>query len=355
LSNMWENTSLFTPKECDFTIVKLPATRDAVNQKWLQHHLPGKKITNIRVKNKDLKIWIGQPLIAYNNSKKEGIINSMSYVVKDISPDIVELENTELKKSIFVSHKAIGSTMRYGWADTIMRIISRSIPQKFNIDDVDKMSWNELYVAMSRATCKKDIGFSYDLVAGKKFEFHSPPKKGQVIKQDLKKTNPGYIYRITDGDVEYIGSTMKPLEVRLQQHFDKPTSKMMGKWLSEKEEKIRIELIDEALVYEEKQLTKLEYMWIAKMDPAKSMNTKGRHSMSVAVKETSTKYNKTIEVDYSRFKIRDDENSKRYDIAYRDENGKFVRKRFSYAKKSKENALKEAEVHRAELIKRYFM
>mgnify|MGYP001062790195 FL=1 len=353
LSQMWENTKLFTPETCNFSIVQKPATRERINQIWFNFHRPGKKTIIIQVKKyKALELWVGQPLISYVTDKKSGIINSTAYTVNSIG-DMIELLDNETKKVVKITHKVIAKTMRYGWADTVMRIISRSLPNKFNVYDVKHMTWNEFYVCLSRATCKEDIGFLYSLVAEKKFEFHSPPEKGQLLQTKPKALETGYIYRLTDGQQEYIGSTMQTLEERKAQHFDNPTSKKMADWIAENGNNIEIELVDEVLLHEEKQLTKLEYMWIAKMNPNTSMNTKGKHTM--AKQETSTKYNVKVEVDYSRFKIRDDENSKRYDIAYRDENGKFVRKRFSYAKKSKENALKEAEAHRAELIKRYFM
>ena len=289
-----------------------------------------------------MKLWEGMYLISRANGTK--IVNSTRYLVKKIGTDIT-LQNEG--KEFTVSFKEVAATCRYGYADTVMRVISRTIPGRFNIFEDERMDWNEMFVALSRARTAASIGMDYDedLV----YRMATPPSHSLVkVKPDLFL---GEIYSRSCGEFTYIGSSMdaKKREVH---HKEKAVSQKCEAWQAEKGDKIKMTVLESYLCMSEKQLVRREYQLIAKVPAEKCMNTNG--IQKVAVEKTATKVAE-VEVTYSRFKITDDMKGKRFRIRWRDHQGDECTKDFSYKVKAQADQMKAAEEYRAGLIKEYLV
>jgi predicted GIY-YIG superfamily endonuclease len=343
---------LFTPDECNFSIVKTAKKRKEVNEMWMNRYSQNKKIITY---NK-MKFWEGMYLISHSN---EGvIINSTRYKVKEMGEKITLIQENS-SKELLVSYAQASKACQYGYADTVMRVISRTITGKFNIYETDSMEWNEMFVALSRATTASNIGMEYNIK--QLYKLAKPPAKGELLKSK-KNLVTGIIYKRTDDEFTYIGSTTD-FDKRKREHEQKPVSTKVADW-EKKGTNIRMEIVESYICMEEtedledepvksvKQLVEREYQLIARVPADKCMNTNGL--MKTAAAKTETKV-EAIEVDYSRFKITDDINGKRFRIRWRDVNGDVKTKECSYKVKSKAEAEEDAKKKRAELIKQYFI
>ena len=329
---------LFTPDQCLFNIVKSAQKRQTVNAQWMAHHSAGHKLH----KCGKLQLWEGMYLIAHENDKD--IINATRYLVKSIG-DTVTLE-TE-KKELQVSFEQIANTCQYGYADTVMRTISRTIVGRFNIYEAAAMTWNEMFVALSRASTASNIGLSATNHVYKK---HAPPALGEVvvIAPDL---HTGSTYERTDGDFTYVGSTNN-IPRRKAEHDRKAVSQKVLEWERTTKKEIVMNVLETYVISSADQLVKREYALINRIPSEKCMNTKG--VIQAAIEKSTTKL-ENVEVTYTRFKIIDDEKEDRFRIRWRNTKGEDCSKKFSYKKKAKEDQRKAAEEFRAALVKEYFI
>jgi predicted GIY-YIG superfamily endonuclease len=330
---------LFLPIECDFNIVKNWQKRDEINKEWAEYYSKGKDV----IKFGDKKYWAGMYLISHSNYKQ--IINSVRYLVTEICP-LLELEDLD-GNVIELSYNEADTYMRYGYADTVMRMQSRTIHGKFNIHELSSMNWNEVFVALSRAKNADNIGIEY---TDKKYAMAVPPKKGSVHDTKLELFT-GTIYERTDGDMIYIGSTNN-LERRKKEHDEKPVSKKVKIWESKMKHKIITNIVATYICCNKRQLVDLEYTFIAKIPADKCMNTNGVSAK--AVEKNTTKLIKPEEIHYSRFKITERKQRKVYRIQWKIKNTKHE-KCFSYSSKSKDEAMEEAVKFREELVRENFM
>lgn len=342
---------LFTPDECDFSIVKSSQKRDEINEKWADHYLEKFPKTKT-VKCGKLKLWKGMYLIAHGNDG--AIINAIRYRVKSINTSkcgtaalnevTLEVDGHEWTATF----KQIANNCQYGYADTVMRTISRSIKGRFNIYEVKQMSWNELFVALSRASTASNIGMWF---ADWKFEMSTPPEKGRLIK--LKpELFTGEIYLRTDGEKSYIGLTTQGMKKREKQHKAAPVSEKVAEWERSKGDKIVTTVIESYLCSTENQLAHREDIAIAQLTRDECMNT--QKVRANAVEKTATAIEE-ITVEYDRFKIVDEEKKRGFRIQWRDMKGVKQDKKFSYIKKDKADQRKAAEEFRAGLVKEYFI
>ena len=287
-------------------------------------------------------------LISHANGKT--IVNSTRYLVKKIRINCVpefSLITLAGEKEVTVTFKEVAATCRYGYADTVMRVISRTIPGRFNILEASKMDRNEMFVALSRARTAASIGLSTD--EDKVYKAATPPKKGGLIsiKPDLFL---GSLYKRTDGVLTYIGSSCDPKK-REKGHQAKPVSQKVEDWQAEMGKKIKMTVLESYLCQSEQQLVRRENQLIAQVPADLCMNTKGVIKQAVA--QSTTKI-EACEVTYGRFKIVDSEGEKCLRISWRDNSGKKCAKKFSYKVKSRGEQMKAAEAYRAGLIKEYF-
>ena len=206
------------------------------------------------------------------------------------------------------------------------------------------MDWNELFVALSRASLAENIGICYN--SEKVYVRASPPTGEQVKVAPVLFT--GYIYDRTDGTNHYIGSTVN-FEKRRAEHEAKPVSQKVAAW-EETTKEIKMSVLEKFICSSEKQLVRREYYHIGRMPADVCMNTNG--VCKAAVEKTTTTI-AAVTVDYTRFKITDDEKQDRFRIQWR-ELGAAQEKTFSYKVKSKANNSwrLRSSVHR--LVKKFF-
>ena len=120
----------------------------------------------------------------------------------------------------------------------------------------------------------------------------------------------------------------------------------MGEWLKNND-KVKIELLEDICYYTKRELEKVEYEWIAHMDPSTSLNTL---EIEIAIE----KYNPAqLTIHSDRYAIVHDAKNKRYRIQWRDNKIK-MDKQFSYKMEKPEEALLKAEEFRANLLKENF-
>lgn len=328
---------LFTPAQCDFNIVKTPQRRTKVNEEWAAHYSLGQKT----IPCGDLKLWIGMYLISHKN--EAAIVNSTRYKVLELGEN-VKLCNEE--EELTVSYKQIERTCRYGYADTIMRIISRTIHGPFNIHEVTKMNTNEMLVALSRAPTATNIGM---IQTTKTYVDACPPPKGEAIVRE-KALFTGSIYSRTDGTFTYIGSTTND-EKREKQHGRKPVSKKVALWEAQKKNQIQMKVIETYVCAHVRQLVNREYEHIMMIPADQCMNTNG--IQKIAKESVSTQVT-PVEIDFSRFKITNDMKAKRYRIRWTD-SGEKQTKDFWYKVIPQETQKLAAEEFRAALVRQFFI
>lgn len=222
-----------------------------------------------------------------------------------------------------------------------MRVISRTIIGKFNIMETMSMNWNEMFVCLSRATTAANIGMVYN--PKMLYKFAEPPEKGNLLKLEHKLFT-GYIYKRTDGAKTYIGST-NDAERREREHDEIAVSKKVEAWYQQMRADIKQITMESFQCMSKKQLVKREYYHIAQIPAELCMNTCG-----VAVEKTTTKFSAPIEIDYTRFKIKDDPKYKRYRICWQNNVQDFW-----YKKRAKNEAKAEAEEFRAQLVKEMYI
>ena len=157
----------------------------------------------------------------------------------------------------------------------------------------------------------------------------------------------GIVYKGSNATNDYVGSSTRDLETRVKEHKDKPTSTKMANWLL-KGTDIKWAIVDTFTIINEKELLQVEYEWIAKLDPARCLNSKGNKAEVETIGDP-------IVIDYSRFKITNETKKKRFRIQWRDREGEKQIENFPYAKRSQELAKTEAETRRAQLVKQYFI
>lgn len=340
---------LFIPVECDFNIVKNWQKRDEINNLWVKYYSENKNI----VTHQHMKFWEGMYLISKDNDKK--IVNSVRYYVKRVLSDGLEIfpsrgplcDGEADGKPFTITFEQAIKCMRYGYADTVMRMQSRTVPGKFNVWELSRMDKNEVFVALSRATSADNIGMEYN--PEKEFKSAEPPAKGARLCTKLELFE-GNIYERTDGELIYIGSTNN-MKRRKAEHEEKPVSKKVQEWERKQRGRITMNVLATYICSSKRQLVEAEYTKIATIPADKCMNTNGVHKEAV-VKNT-TKYAEPLEIDYTRFKITDDEVKKRYRIQWRI-NGEKKEKNFPY-RNGKKEAMDEAIKFRAELVREHFM
>jgi len=232
--------------------------------------------------------------------------------------------------------------MRYGYADTALRIISRTLYGKFNIV-CNNMSRNELYVALSRATKISQVGITWN-DQHFKFETPTPVKLHKMVQNQLFE---GIVYNITCEGIKtaYGGKTRRDIETRFKEHQRCPTNVKMEDFMKEKD--IKINEIARYMFINAKQLDDLEKYYISLIERDNCMNVQNLNNLKKPPVATYV----PLEAIYKKLEIRDDEKFKRFRIRWT-ENGVNKEKEFSYAKRNKKDIKNDAIEFRSELMKR---
>ena len=156
---------------------------------------------------KDMKFIKGMPLICNINNRDFNIWNSQKFTVVNIVGNIITLKNNSNDKQVELDLNYVtgentknGSTDKnfdYGFCITVYRYQGGTIKTDYNIYDVESMTREEFYTAISRGIKPENIHFNY---TDKYFFKSSIPlstiEKNHKIKDYDKKYMNGKIYKI---------------------------------------------------------------------------------------------------------------------------------------------------------------
>lgn len=113
----------------------------------------------------DLQIAVGVPIIAIVNNKNYEVSTSEMYHVVEINDDEIKIKKDDKEKNI--AYNDFAKMFKLGFCVTVYKYQGDTIHDHYNIYDVHKMSWNEMYTALSRGVSLDKVHFKF---TDKKFE-----------------------------------------------------------------------------------------------------------------------------------------------------------------------------------------
>ena len=149
------------------------------------------------------------------------ILTSNKYLDMDLEVDYAKV-HTFIIESIGERINGIFNSrdVEMNYAMTTFRSQGGTIREPFNIHEVDKMNDNELFTALTRATCLEDIHL--DMTKLKKLL-----KKENItfkFREIYNGTKSGIVYEASENDKFYIGITKRNKEIRFEEHLTDPKS-----------------------------------------------------------------------------------------------------------------------------------
>jgi hypothetical protein len=319
------------------------------------------------------KFTVGMPVMCCMNLTDIGIFNAQIFKVSKINKEEIVL--TRNKKEYRVPFDVVSRVadkknqiyvIEHGFAFTVYKIQGCTIREDYCIHEIDVTNYhghlfnhNEFYTAISRGTKLEHVHFKY---TDRMFKKAVPPTTSLEIKLQAPKLLEGKIYRITDGETEYIGSTEQTLEKRFEQHKMKPTNKDMKNFLKKKN--IKIELIRAVKCIDEEHLLEIEMYEIGlALDRKKKLLNKQLPKRQIEVKVQMMPM--TAPKIQQKFDIKDDKGAKALRIRWTEtieqndekkRKNKQREKKFPYGGKkysSKEDAMKDAIKFKATMEKKF--
>ena len=335
----WGEKKLFPAPR--LTLCKSPLTRKKINAARYEQESKGKETVFID----GVAYFVGMPLIAYDNDKTRGIVNSHHYILVDANEGgAVVLRNQHVEQTVRVPDASISKLFRYGWCDTVARVQGGALDFPYNIVDLASMNRNDLYTAVSRTTRWEYIGVDVDTSRKEYLPASYPFQCRELDPASDIQEHVIYEKRFVAPDYDagarfYIGRTNNE-EKREEQHKQKPISKEMAealarphvtnviaRWVCTKHQidTLETEMIRAALLAGDDLRNKKKVKGIKPTEPV------------AVVKHT---------VVITNYPILDDTTRQSYHIRW----GK-QKKEFRYARCGKEAAYKKAEAFRNNLIK----
>lgn len=225
--------------DCWFHITRTNAERRPISQKMLE------KFDGVYSENKKWKI--GVPVMCYSRNDNDSrllknleVYNSQMFSLRKYNSNTVVLEYCDYAgKTVDIPTPLFEKYFELGFAVTVYKYQGSTINEPFSIHETHRMTKQEMYTALSRGRRLEDVHFDY---TDRRFILAVPKKDAKLINISVENEmyKKGKIYRITDGDQYYIGSTCKELKERFSEHKDKPVNKNMQQLL---EKEARIELV----------------------------------------------------------------------------------------------------------------
>ena len=190
-------------------------TSDNVNKKCGE--LFNKENPNAKKINEDF--YVGMKVISNTNFKKQQVFNSEIYYIEDFNNDKVYIKNdintAEFKKDTFINNFSLG------YCITTYRMQGTTINEEYNIYDVNSMSKELIYVALSRCRNINNVYFDYTDTTFREEGFRDDAKEldGYIHFED--NYNNGKIYGIYEDDkLIYIGQTVRDINKRFREHME---------------------------------------------------------------------------------------------------------------------------------------
>lgn len=331
------NPNLFT-NICKTTRIR-KNTRDEVNEACFKVFSVGKAKKIIQLKESVREYCIGMPVFAMMNNRELEIYNSQRFKIEAFTSDGVKLEG----KDAIVPNKIFGMVFGYGFCDSVYRYQGDAICEEYNIYDVEIMSRNELYTALSRCKNINQVSFTYTT------KYFKPVQPTTDIVKTLEKhtrtLKTGFIYKIDFSDERvYIGMTSRTIEERMQEHREFPVSKKMREALASEPGQISV-LVQTTYTCEE-QLHKIEKKYIKQHNHLgeKLLNTNDRKEEEQL---TYKPFNSVaVRKDNNRYVIHDNKNGV-LRIYHND-----TQKNFKYGKATFAKAMANAVAYRVQLLRR---
>lgn len=331
----------------DYNICYSNKMRHRINQICLKRWLDrtGKELVEVGVKKDKwktaIRVAVGLEMMVYDdNDLINKLYKTHRYVVKEIKENTIVVANAD--NNVEISFEKFVEIFDYSYCYTMYKIQSITIDKPFNIWEAERMSFNELYTAVSRAKQFDDIHI--DTLKLVRYEHDTVEIVTYKLARAEEKT--GRIYLVTFNDNSaYIGQTQLTIYERFGQHLMNPTNEAMRIALETKCPKL--ELVEEIKFTNIKSLRDLEESYI---DMFRDVFTLLNKQHNAVVKATNSTEKSVKPKQSKKLIIKDEPDTKRYTINYT-ENGKYLRKRFSYCLCSKEMAYEDACKWKEEKIK----
>jgi hypothetical protein len=285
----------------------------------------------------------GMPVIATSNDKPNGIFNSQMYNFKDVDGNNVALtsENGTTKT---VLKENFNKLFDYGFCVTVYKYQGSTIKKDYNVHEVESMSFNEVYTALSRGVALDKVHFVY---TPRKFRNGISPTSVRElqIKADTSYQD-GKIYKITDKENSfvYIGSTVRTLEERFTEHQVNPTNKLIQEFINKPG--VFIELVTECKCIDEQSLLKIEDEYIMKF--RKTHNNVVNKKLNIKSKAPVIEIKQQEILERPRDNIKIEDRGTAYRLRWTMDGARQT-KNFGYMSCGKEVAMEQAEKFRNEL------
>ena len=334
-----------------------------LSEKWknkkikpnLKHNIVNRNRTrDILIEKYNNKIKIGDRVICEMNLPKQEIYNSEFYIVEDIKKEkrkTLYLITNQVDEKIWIETRMGGKNVfRSGIATTVYKYQGDTIKEAFNIYDINTMSLNELYTAISRGTCFNDVNLNYtDRIFDDEETLHNNrcEKNGYSTEIENQKLTLGYIYKCSVKSLHYIGSTTDTIEKRLKQHLKCKKSPLF----QYKKLDWNVKELTKLYFKDKQELIRVEYRYIY-IDEDELINTNGERAKKYIEKLKPEIENGAYDENIHQQKFKIIKHKNFYILRIRNKNIK-IEKRISF-KKDNNKAMKKMSDFKDNLLKEYF-
>lgn len=286
-----------------------------------------------------MRLYIGVPLLAFENNKKFNYFNSQFFTVVEIRDTTIVLEGEGKTIEIEFEHL---KDFDYAFCATTHKSQGRTINEEYNIYEVSKMDFRLLYVALSRARSLDQIHI--DEFTDRQFELDHPelgPICIEMKKPSLVNCIIYAIYKKNSEIIQYIGRTIKTLEQRMNRHLtDENEPEQMKEFFQNNEYEFKSICSQKFIKDDFEGRKKLEDYYIKKYNPPLNQQNLPKPDKRIhdITQQSMPKANHDEE-----YKIRD------YDTYFHIK-GPGVQKKFRYKSKPKDAVYKEAKEFRKKIL-----
>lgn len=341
LSHVWNVGIPKTYKHLSWKVKTAERVNAEMFGKWVEEH--GSEVVSLA----GMKVCAGMPLVCKENDKKRGFFKTQEWVLEEVVGKAVAVSRGEKKEVL--SYGDFKHFFDYAFCRTIHKAQGITLSGKYVVHDVNSMSKNLMYTALTRGTCLANVYLATKPNPNRVYRYEVE----EQVMADTKtlEAKIGRIYRLRMCGLTYIGKTEQTLAERLEKHRTNPTNSRM-KAMIEAGHVPTIELVEEIKFVADAVLKKVEDEWIER--ELEACGDILNHQ--VPKKEEERIVEVPVIKESKKFAVKDDEGKKRFEIRCSAKNVLEEDKiaRFSYGKRDKEEVRAEAEAHRARMLAKYF-
>lgn len=163
--------------------------------------------------------YVGQKIISNKNIKTKGMYNSRIYYIHDIQNNKVALRNEKDGKPLISPKNEVYyfnlKDFEPAYCITCYRYQGSTIEEEYNIHEIYRMSFNELYTALSRGRSLDKIHFDY---TARTFDVAKENDEPTILKPRQKVKGEIYECHNPTRNLYYVGYTTTSTEKRFQEH-----------------------------------------------------------------------------------------------------------------------------------------